>query len=196
MSGLFGVDRKNVFAPSVPTAEIVLRGSLIYLVLFPLMRFVLKREGGTIGLPDLPMVVLVADAAQSAMPRDYQSVTDGLTLVSTIVFWNYALDWLGHRFPRFGRLVHPPPLALVKDGQMLRRHLRRELITEDELISHLRQQGVEDLADVKTACLEGAGRISVITRDAQARGKGNARLRKCKGDSMLTPMRTARTWGG
>jgi uncharacterized membrane protein YcaP (DUF421 family) len=170
MQSLFDIDWQHLLLPSVALAEIILRGSLIYLGIFALMRFVLKREAGTIGLPDLLMTVLIADAAQNAMAAEYHSITEGAVLIATIVYWNYILDWLGHRFPRLERLLHPPPLPLVKDGRLLRRNMRQELVTEEELMSHLRQHGLADLAQVKEAYMEGDGQISVIPRDASTRG--------------------------
>ncbi len=165
------IDWQSVFVPGGSLIEIVLRGSVIYLALFLMMRFILKREAGTVGMADLLMVVLVADAAQNAMARDYKSITEGLVLVGTIVFWNYALDWLGYHSQAFEWLVHPPPLPLVKAGRMLRRNMRQEMVTEDELMSHLRQQGVDDVSAVKMAYMEGDGRISVVTYEPQGGNK-------------------------
>jgi uncharacterized membrane protein YcaP (DUF421 family) len=165
MPHLFAVDWQYFFVPSVGLAEIILRGSLIYLGIFALMRFVLKREAGTISLPDLLMTVLIADAAQNAMAAEYHSITEGFLLILTLVFWNYTLDWLGQRFPRIGRLLHPPPLPLVKDGRLLRRNMRRELITEEELRSQLRQQGISEFEQVQAAYMEGDGQISIIPRE-------------------------------
>lgn len=65
--------------------------------------------------------------------------------------------------------MNQPPLLLVKNGRMIQRHLQRELITDDELMSKLRQQGVEFLADVKFAYIEADGRISIITFDSKTR---------------------------
>ena len=149
----------------MPILELILRGSLVYLVIFVLLRFVLKRVTGTLNIGDLLIIVLIADASQNAMSAGYTSVTDGLILVATIIFWSYFLDWLAYHFPRFERLLHPPPLPLVREGQMLARNMRRELITVDELMSHLREQGVTDLKEVKTASMEGDGRISVVTHE-------------------------------
>ncbi len=42
--------------------------------------------------------------------------------------------------------------------------MRQEMVSEDELESQLRQQGVEQIAEVKQAYLEGDGRVSVITK--------------------------------
>ena len=113
------------------------------------------------------VVVLIADAAQNAMADDYRSLPDGLLLVATIVFWSYALDWLGFRFPWLRPFVHPRPLPLVKDGRMLQQNMRRELVTEDELMSQVRLHGCDDLSRVKEAYMEGDGRISVIIRDGR-----------------------------
>jgi uncharacterized membrane protein YcaP (DUF421 family) len=161
----FAVDWRTAFTPTVPTAEIVIRGTLVYLTLFGLMRFVLKREGGNVGLADLLMTVLVADAAQNAMAADYKSITDGLILVATIVFWNYALDWLAFRFRFLRRLIEPDPLKLVDNGKLLRRNMRRELISTHELFTHMREAGVEDLSEVKAAFMEGDGRISIVKHE-------------------------------
>lgn len=63
MKELVTVDWEGVFSPEIPL-ELVLRGSLIYLALFALLRFVLKREAGAVGITDLLVVVLlIADAA-------------------------------------------------------------------------------------------------------------------------------------
>jgi uncharacterized membrane protein YcaP (DUF421 family) len=165
------VDWHSVFVPKTPLLEIVVRGTLVYLALFLLLRLILKRQSGTIGVTDLLVVVLIADAAQNAMAGGYTSVPDGLILVTTIIFWSYALDWAGYRFPRLGRFIHPPPLELVRDGQILWRNLRRELITLDELKSQLRQQGLEDVGQVRRAFMEGDGRISVVSRGEEQHPK-------------------------
>lgn len=161
---LANIDWQALFVPSVPVLETIIRGTLVYLALFALLRLVLKREAGALGVTDLLVVVLIADAAQNAMANDYRSIPDGILLVATIILWSYALDWLSYRSPRFARLIQPAPLLLVQDGVMLRRNLRRELITEDELMSSLRRQGVADLSEVRRAYMEPDGRISVLRR--------------------------------
>ncbi|MEN6493919.1 MAG: YetF domain-containing protein [Thermoguttaceae bacterium] len=173
MELLTGVDWRGVFMPTVPVLEIILRGSIVYLGVFALFRVILARQMGSLGMADLLVLVLVADAAQNAMAGNYNSVPDGLILVATLIFWSYALDWLGFHFPRLQRLLFPPPFLLVKDGQMLFRNMRRELISREELLSQLRLQGVNDLAEVKRACMESDGRISVVKRAPSDTGRND-----------------------
>jgi uncharacterized membrane protein YcaP (DUF421 family) len=167
MDTLLQLDWRSIFVPSVPVTEIFLRGTIVYLFLFFVLR-ILRRESGAIGISDLLVIVLIADAAQNAMSSDYKSVTDGIILVSTIAFWDYFLDWIGYRFPSVRRLLRPAPLLLIKDGRLQRRNLRQEMITEEELMGRLREQGVEKVEEVKKCYLEGDGNVSVIKMDSKS----------------------------
>lgn len=160
-----GFDWRAVFEPGTPILEMVVRGTIVYLTLFVLLRVVLKRQSAGFGVTDLLVIVLIADAAQNAMSANYQSLPDGLVLVATIVFWAFALDWLSFHVRWVRRLTTPAVLPLVKDGRLLRENLRNELIMEDEVRSQLRLHGVDDLAEVKRATMESDGGISVVRAD-------------------------------
>jgi len=156
------IDWHSIFVPDIPFLEIILRGSVMYLSLVILLRIVLKRQTGTLGMTDLLLITLLADASQNAMAGEYKSLPDGIVLVATIIGWNYAFDWLSVKSAWFERLIEPPPLPLIKRGKLLRRNMRRELITEAELLGKLREQGVEDVSKVKQANIESDGQISVV----------------------------------
>jgi uncharacterized membrane protein YcaP (DUF421 family) len=165
MDWLTEVDWHELFVPDTPLPEIVLRGTIVYLALFTMLRVVLKRQRGGVAFTDLLVIVLIADAAQNAMAGSYSSVPDGLLLIAVIVGWAYALDWLGYRVPWIQRFVHPSGVHLVRDGELLRRNLAKENITAEELQSQLRVQGVEGLDDVDEVLLEGDGQLSVVRKD-------------------------------
>jgi len=175
-SSLVGVDWSALFSLDTSLLEIVVRGSMVYLSLFFLLRLVLRREAGGLGITDLLVIVLIADAVQNAMAGDYHSITDGLLLGSTIIFWSFALDWLAYHWEPFRRFMHPSPLPLLKDGQLLRANLRKELLTEDDVMAELRQQGLENLSQAKAAFLEFDGRMSIIPRDQESHKKPERQL--------------------
>jgi uncharacterized membrane protein YcaP (DUF421 family) len=162
------IDWDSVFTPSIGIAEIVLRGSIMYLGLFVILRFMGRRQAGNFGPADLLVIVLIADAAQNGLGREYDSVTEGLVLVATIVAWDYFIDWLGWKFPPLRGIVNAPPLTLIRDGALQRGALRKEMLSEDELRSQLRQQQVERFENVRLATLEGDGRLSVLRYGAPA----------------------------
>jgi uncharacterized membrane protein YcaP (DUF421 family) len=157
-------DWSQMFSPTLSLFELFLRGTLMYLFIFVLLRTV-RRETGTVSVADVLVLVVIADAAQNGMAGPYESVTEGVVLVGTIVFWSVVIDWASLEFPAIGRLLHPNPIALVQDGAILQHNLRRNFITEEELMTAVRLAGTDNLGRVRSAWLEGNGQISVALRE-------------------------------
>jgi uncharacterized membrane protein YcaP (DUF421 family) len=164
--GIRGVpDWQSLFDPSVPLLDTFVRGTVVYLGLLGLFRVVGQREVGVIGVHDLLVVVLVAEAIQQGLAGQYRSIPDGFLLVVTILAWSVLIDAIAWRWPRLGEIVKPRPKPLIEDGKLNRRVMRRELITMDEILSQLRLHGVDDVSQVKRAYIEPNGMISVIRQD-------------------------------
>jgi uncharacterized membrane protein YcaP (DUF421 family) len=171
------VQWSELFALRTPPVEILVRGTVTYLALFAMLRFLLKRESGTTGVTDLLVIVLIADAAQNAMAGQYTTITDGVLLVAVIIGWSFLLDAIAYYFPAAARVIRPRPLLLVRDGRIIQRNMRRELVTESELRSLLREQGIDNLTRVREARMEPDGQISVITRTGITASAGKKKRR-------------------
>lgn len=156
------VDWSDIFSPGMPLAESMVRGTAIYLLLLVLLRLFPRRTIGSLGIMDLVLVVLIAETAGIAFGKS-ESVTDSGVLIATLIGWSYALNWATYRVPALERLLTPPPLLVIEQGRLLRRNMRAELITEDELTRQLREQGVDDLSEIKSAHVEADGSLSVVT---------------------------------
>jgi uncharacterized membrane protein YcaP (DUF421 family) len=164
MEHLAEVDWGQLFSFSLPVAEIVIRGSAMYWFLFLVFRFAVRRELGGIGVGDILIMVIVADASQNAMAGEYKSISDGFLLVGTLIGWNVLLDWLSFRYPALRSFAKPASLLMIENGRLLTQNMRREFISEDELWGKLREAGVESLDQVRKAYVESDGQISVIKR--------------------------------
>jgi uncharacterized membrane protein YcaP (DUF421 family) len=162
MENLFDINWTGLFSLTVPLPEILVRATAMYWFLFLIFRFIVRREIGAVGIADILILVIVADASQNAMAGESSSIADGMALVATLIGWNVFLDWLSFRFALIRRIAEPAPLCLVKDGKMIRQNMRREFISEEELWRELRGQGIESLAQVKKMYLEPDGSFSMI----------------------------------
>ena len=167
------VDWAALFEMNVPAAELVVRGSLMYWALFLVFRFVLKRDVGAVGIADILLLVLIADASQNAMAGSYDTVAEGFVLVGTLIGWNYLFDWAAFRWKAVRRFVEPPPLLLVRRGRLLHRNLRAEHLTLDELKAHLRANGLVSWHAVRAAYMESDGTFTVIKDESKAGGGGD-----------------------
>ena len=160
------VDWSKLFVPSGSILEIVIRGTIIYLMLFAAMRLLPRRQVGGLVAADLLIVVLIADALQNAMAGDYHSITEGIALAAVIFAWAYLIDWLDYKFPRLN-IAAAGPLPVVRNGRFLHRNMAREQVSEEEVLSALRLHGLDSTENVAAAYIEGDGRFSVLLRDGR-----------------------------
>ncbi|WP_292452284.1 DUF421 domain-containing protein [Methylibium sp.] len=160
------IDWHGIVTPTNSLMELMLRGSIMYFVVFGLLRFARKRQAGGIGTTDVLVIVLLAEVAGNGFAAEYKSVVEGAVLVGTVLFWSYVLEWAAHRFPALERILHAPTLVLIENGKMLRKNMKAELVTKEELMAQLREAGIEDCAQVKRACMEADGMISIIKMKA------------------------------
>lgn len=155
-------DLEGMFTFTLSPWELMLRGTLMFWFLLLILRFVLRRDMGDVGVSDFLFVVILGDAAQNAMIGDGTSTVDGMVLIGTLVAWNFGLDWLGYRIPAVERFVSGRRICLVRHGRLQKRALRREYITEEDVMAKLREEGLERLDQVKQMNLETDGQISVV----------------------------------
>lgn len=158
------MDWDGIFGISTSPLELMVRGSSMYLFLFLIFRVVIRRRVGSVGMADILILVIVADAAQNGMAGEYRTVTEGAILISTIIAWSVLADFLTYKSPFLQKLLEPPPLLLIENGRLKRRNLRHEFLSEEELKAKLREHGVTDYSQVKQAFLESEGEVSVIKK--------------------------------
>lgn len=164
MTAHLAIDWRQIFEPTLGLGEVFVRGTIIYLSLFLILRFVAHRQAGHFGTADLLVIVLIADAAQNGFGKDYTSVTEAVVLVGTIVAWDYSIDWLAWRSDRLRPWLKVPAITLIEHGRLVEENLRREMISHDDLAGQLRANGVRATSEVELAKLEEDGRVSVIKR--------------------------------
>lgn len=156
------IDWQSMFVPSVDLLSLIIRTTLVFVALLAGLR-ILHRDAGQMSPTDLLVIIFVGDIAVFAMDVEANSVTEAVVMLGTVFTANYLLDWLASRFSWAHRLLHAPPLPLIRNGVVQRKNLRRELMTIDDLRSQLREHGVEDFGNVKKCFLEPDGKISVVT---------------------------------
>ncbi len=160
----------DLWSVPLPLTEKVLRAAVGYLFLLVAFRVLGRRQLGQLTNFDLVVVLVVANVLQNAMIGDDSSLTGGLIGAATVLGLNALVAAVVFASRRVERLVDGDPIVVARDGKLLRDRLRRELLTENEVLAAARQAGIQDLASVRLAILETNGEISVL-------GAGDGHLR-------------------
>jgi len=152
----------EMFELTMPLWEIAARATIVYLAIILVVRLMPKPKTGHISPNDMLTLIVIGGMATDAIMGGSTSIGDILLLIGIVLAWGYVLDLMEFRVPALSRLLREPETVLVENGQLLRRNMRSEMVTEDELMAVLRKQGISDLSGVRSACLEADGEISVI----------------------------------
>lgn len=148
--------------------DIVIRATVVFVIVYALMRVVGRRELSSMEPFDLILLVVIGDFVQQGVTQNDMSVTGSLLAVVTIGLLAVAVSWLGYRFRRLRPVLEGRPVVLVENGKPLARNLSRERITLEELASAARLQQIDSIDTVRWAVLETGGSISFIPKESSS----------------------------
>ena len=146
--------------------EIVARASIAFFFVFVLLRGMKRKTLSDLSPLELILLVVLGDLVQTGVTQEDYSLSGIILSVSTFAFWVSVMNWLTWRSEGARRMISGVPLVLIDDGKPVHTTLRLEQIPMAELYEAARQQGIEDLAEVRLGVLEVNGRISFLKREA------------------------------
>jgi uncharacterized membrane protein YcaP (DUF421 family) len=147
--------------------EVVWRAAVVYLFLFFLTRVVGKRELGQMTAFELVVLVTMGDLVQQGVTQEDYSVTGAVLAVGTFAGLTVILSWVSFRFPGSRPVLEGVPVVVVQDGRTRDEVMRYERLDITELHEALREQGIDDLRQVRVGVLEPDGKFSFIKYDGE-----------------------------
>jgi len=142
--------------------DLVLRTVFVFFLILIVTRAVGRRELSSLEPFDLILLVVIGDLVQQGVTQSDYSLTGTTTVIVTIALLVVATAYLSFRFKRLRPLLEGEPILLISNGEVLRRNLRRQRLTVQELEAEARLQAIESLRDVRYAVLETNGKISFL----------------------------------
>ena len=155
----------DMFSMGVPVAERVLRAAIVYVFLLGAIRIFGKRELGQMTSFDIILLLSLSNMLQNAMIGADDSLIGGIIGAAVLLGINLIVAFVVFRSRRVERVVDGDPKVLIRNGELQRESLRAELLTDQDILSAVRAQGLEGIEDVKYAFAEPNGLITVIKRD-------------------------------
>lgn len=143
-------------------ARAVLSGLLAYTALVALVRISGKRTVAKWNAFDLIVTVALGSTLASTIVTGTVPVMKGVGAFFVLVALQFAITWASVRVNFIHRIIKAQPALLVRDGRLEHETLRRERVTEDEVLTAARRRGFGDLRQVQAIVLETDGSFSVI----------------------------------
>ena len=144
--------------------DIVLRATVMFAIVFVLLRVMGKRELGQMAPFEFVLLVVIGDLIQQGITHNDFSLTGATLAVCTFAFWALVLNAVTYWSPRAERLLEGEPEVVVRQGELLPHALARNRLTRTEIECEMRIAGIARLSEVEWAVLENNGKISFIER--------------------------------
>ena len=146
--------------------RVVVVGPLAYALLVLVLRVSGKRTLAKLNAFDLIVTVALGSTLATVLLSKSVPLAEGVLGFVTLAALQYAVAWLSVRSPRFSDVVKSEPTLLLRDGRFLREAMRRQRVTEVEVVAALRNHGVGAAEKVAAVVLETDGTFSIIKGDA------------------------------
>jgi uncharacterized membrane protein YcaP (DUF421 family) len=139
-----------VYIP-LPLLEKLVRvaASLVFLML--LLRFLGNRVRRQLTTFDFVCVTFMTSSIQGSLSGGDDSLLGAFFSASVVVLIMTLATHANWTSPRFNRIVEGPPVTFIRKGVLDKQGLRKEMISRDMLRRLIREEGIENLADVDWA---------------------------------------------
>jgi uncharacterized membrane protein YcaP (DUF421 family) len=140
------------------------RALLVYVAMLVVIRVLGKRTVGNFTAFDLLVALMLGEVVDEIIYGDV-TLAQGFTAILVVAAAKYGTAWLTYWDHGVNKFLEGRPTELVRNGELVRRNLRGEMMNEKEVMAALRLQGISDLSEVKLALMEVDGQVSVIREE-------------------------------
>jgi len=147
--------------------ELVIRASIIYWFLWVVVRGTGKRSLAEMSPLDLLILVVIGDLVQQGTTANDMSVAGAMIVISVLLLWAFAADRLSQRSKKVEGVLMGDPVVIVHDGEIIEERARRERLSEEDIKSAAREQGIGHLSSIRFGVMEADGKFSFVTTSVE-----------------------------
>jgi uncharacterized membrane protein YcaP (DUF421 family) len=156
--------------------EKIIRPILVYIFLVVVLRIFGKRELAQLNPFDLIVLLMLSNTLQNAVIGSDNSVTGGFIGAFILLLFNYVVVRFLFRHRRLDQIIEGKPTKLIEKGNINRKALAKELITENELLAIIHRQGFRKLSEIESCVLDENGTFYVEGKEPRMEEKQLAEI--------------------
>lgn len=142
--------------------RIVTVGFFAYIGLIFFLRISGKRTLTKLNAFDFVVTIALGSTLATILLSSDVSLPEGLTALGLLVLMQYIITFLSVRSKGFKKFIKSEPRLLYLNGTFLEDTMKKERISEVEILQTVRKQGKGSLEEVQAVVLETDGSMSII----------------------------------
>lgn len=154
---------KNIFFDSWESlARTFIISLLAYLLMIFLLRVSGKRTLSKMNAFDFIVTIALGSTLATVLLNKNVALADGLVAFIMLIYLQYIITFFSVRSKKFNALIKASPTLLVFRGELIKRVMIKERITEDEVYFTIREKGFSTIKEVDAVVLETDGSLTVL----------------------------------
>lgn len=137
-------------------------GLFAYFSLIVMLRISGKRTLSQMKEFDFIVTVALGSTLATVFLSNDVALADGLLALGMLILLQYILASLSVRSKRFSNLITSEPTLIFYKGNFLWGALKKERVTEAEVLSILRTNGITSISNVEAVVMESNGQFTVV----------------------------------
>lgn len=142
--------------------KIIIKTLILYFFIVIVYRIMGKKEVGKLSIIDLIVSILIAELAAISIEQYDSSIFISIIPIICLVVVEILFSYIGMKNPKIRKIIEGEPIVIINNGKINFEEMRNLRYSLDDLISQLREQGIENLEDVNYAVIENNGKLSVF----------------------------------
>lgn len=140
----------------------VLRGIIAYIILLFAVRFLGQRSISQLGLLDFIISITLGNILAHPLSDQGLGMTGSITTTIVLGIMYIASLHITLKSRTIEKFLSPPPLPVIRNGEIIYKNLAKAKISLDFLLSELRLEKVDEIKKVAVALWEPGGKISIF----------------------------------
>jgi uncharacterized membrane protein YcaP (DUF421 family) len=150
---------------------ILLRTVLIYFIIYLIIRVMGKREIGKLSVFDLVISIMITELAVVLVEDTDRAIWQGVLPILVLALLQISIAFITLKSRKLRLLFDGKPSYVINHGKLDREEMKRQRYSIDDLMMQLRENRINNVADVEFAILEPTGRLTLETKDDYHKGK-------------------------
>ncbi|MCF3936019.1 DUF421 domain-containing protein [Acuticoccus sp. M5D2P5] len=152
----------DLYLDAARPVQVAIATILSFALLVLLLRISGKRTLTDLNAFDFVVTVALGSVLATTILSPSVALVDGFTALVALVVCQAVVASIAVRSESARRAIKSEPTLLVRNGRLLTSAMRRERLTEADILSAIRAAGQASLDEVTAVVLETNGELSVI----------------------------------
>ena len=144
----------------------LIRLLILYALVLVCMRLMGRRQIGELQTSELVITILLSQIASIPLENNDIPLLNSATAILVLTALEILFSALALKSQKLRKLMQGNPIAVIRDGTVDQKAMKKLRITVDDLLEALREKDIFDPSEAAYAILESNGKLSVLQKPA------------------------------